>query len=228
MKRRPPRSTQSRSSAASDVYKRQITEGFCCPSEVDSIINLLSPVEGVASVSINSTTKIALVKHNASVITAEQILEVLNKSARFKGTLSKDKLMKTKITVKGMCCSSEIPQLESILKTLPGVATVLINAITNEATIEHDPKLTSPDALVLALNQGAFKGSALKSSEAAEGADTKKWPKWNVLLSGLFLAVAFVHYAKNEVADLDYLKYCLLYTSPSPRDRTRSRMPSSA
>ena len=27
----------------------------------------------------------------------------------------------------------------------------------------------------------------------------------------------------------DYLRYsCLLYTSPSPRDRTRSRMPSSA
>ena len=25
-----------------------------------------------------------------------------------------------------------------------------------------------------------------------------------------------------------YLKACLLYTSPSPRDRTRSRMPSSA
>ena len=27
---------------------------------------------------------------------------------------------------------------------------------------------------------------------------------------------------------LDLLKNCLLYTSPSPRDRTRSRMPSSA
>ena len=26
----------------------------------------------------------------------------------------------------------------------------------------------------------------------------------------------------------DGLNYCLLYTSPSPRDRTRSRMPSSA
>ena len=25
-----------------------------------------------------------------------------------------------------------------------------------------------------------------------------------------------------------YVKICLLYTSPSPRDRTRSRMPSSA
>ena len=28
--------------------------------------------------------------------------------------------------------------------------------------------------------------------------------------------------------NLDLLESCLLYTSPSPRDRTRSRMPSSA
>ena len=27
---------------------------------------------------------------------------------------------------------------------------------------------------------------------------------------------------------IQYLRFCLLYTSPSPRDRTRSRMPSSA
>eukprot|EP00656_Telonema_subtile_P014444 TRINITY_DN17404_c0_g1_i1.p1 TRINITY_DN17404_c0_g1~~TRINITY_DN17404_c0_g1_i1.p1 ORF type:complete len:110 (+),score=23.90 TRINITY_DN17404_c0_g1_i1:3-332(+) len=30
---------------------------------------------------------------------------------------------------------------------------------------------------------------------------------------------------KNQLTDL---QHCLLYTSPSPRDRTRSRMPSSA
>ena len=34
---------------------------------------------------------------------------------------------------------------------------------------------------------------------------------------------------KHEVmGKLKELKTCLLYTSPSPRDRTRSRMPSSA
>ena len=27
---------------------------------------------------------------------------------------------------------------------------------------------------------------------------------------------------------IEMISYCLLYTSPSPRDRTRSRMPSSA
>src|SRR5450756_1618971 len=35
MIRRPPRSTQSRSSAASDVYKRQILDTNCDPDEVD-------------------------------------------------------------------------------------------------------------------------------------------------------------------------------------------------
>ena len=35
-----------------------------------------------------------------------------------------------------------------------------------------------------------------------------------------------VYWARSRV--LEYLNDCLLYTSPSPRDRTRSRMPSSA
>ena len=33
---------------------------------------------------------------------------------------------------------------------------------------------------------------------------------------------------REERPDLDQIYHCLLYTSPSPRDRTRSRMPSSA
>ena len=33
---------------------------------------------------------------------------------------------------------------------------------------------------------------------------------------------------KGEDTEFDFNKICLLYTSPSPRDHTRSRMPSSA
>ena len=37
------------------------------------------------------------------------------------------------------------------------------------------------------------------------------------------------HKFQEVIEDYDEkVKYCLLYTSPSPRDRTRSRMPSSA
>ena len=37
-----------------------------------------------------------------------------------------------------------------------------------------------------------------------------------------------VSHKKIKLKDVDQTINCLLYTSPSPRDRTRSRMPSSA
>ena len=38
----------------------------------------------------------------------------------------------------------------------------------------------------------------------------------------------YIPVAQEEIAKIEVLRGCLLYTSPSPRDRTRSRMPSSA
>ena len=35
-------------------------------------------------------------------------------------------------------------------------------------------------------------------------------------------------YIRENIENITHAKNCLLYTSPSPRDRTRSRMPSSA
>ena len=46
-----------------------------------------------------------------------------------------------------------------------------------------------------------------------------KWIAWVGLLAILVVAVELIY---------TDIKICLLYTSPSPRDRTRSRMPSSA
>ena len=47
--------------------------------------------------------------------------------------------------------------------------------------------------------------------------------------SGPKLFQLYIHKDKSFTDDLiDRCKSCLLYTSPSPRDRTRSRMPSSA
>ena len=48
---------------------------------------------------------------------------------------------------------------------------------------------------------------------------------------GVPAKVATIEYDPNRsayIALLHYVDGCLLYTSPSPRDRTRSRMPSSA
>ena len=40
-------------------------------------------------------------------------------------------------------------------------------------------------------------------------------------------AQAAARFSGSEPGNI-YARFCLLYTSPSPRDRTRSRMPSSA
>ena len=45
-------------------------------------------------------------------------------------------------------------------------------------------------------------------------------------MSALALVILFDQFSRNMFRDDK--KACLLYTSPSPRDRTRSRMPSSA
>ena len=44
----------------------------------------------------------------------------------------------------------------------------------------------------------------------------------------IFLDFVIKKNAVNVTTKLKLVKNCLLYTSPSPRDRTRSRMPSSA
>ena len=52
-----------------------------------------------------------------------------------------------------------------------------------------------------------------------------------VLISALWLCCQTVQAqvrTYDEMIAAGELKVCLLYTSPSPRDRTRSRMPSSA
>ena len=56
--------------------------------------------------------------------------------------------------------------------------------------------------------------------------------KLKIIIAGMAICIVLLSYKFFEVNnDLkEYKEYynCLLYTSPSPRDRTRSRMPSSA
>ena len=53
-----------------------------------------------------------------------------------------------------------------------------------------------------------------------------------VRIEGNIGTIGITDFAQHELGDIVYIDIesigCLLYTSPSPRDRTRSRMPSSA
>ena len=62
----------------------------------------------------------------------------------------------------------------------------------------------------------------LKSTFTLSFSNTALW----ALIAGITFLITETILPKRF--DYDVLKSCLLYTSPSPRDRTRSRMPSSA
>ena len=48
------------------------------------------------------------------------------------------------------------------------------------------------------------------------------------LISSINKQFYYIGEENDKVAPIDVKKFCLLYTSPSPRDATLSRMPSSA
>ena len=76
------------------------------------------------------------------------------------------------------------------------------------------------------LHAPLHKISALLNENAAQTLQANSYPTENAQLNELltYLKSAQVDYPKPLEGDI----CCLLYTSPSPRDRTRSRMPSSA
>ena len=51
---------------------------------------------------------------------------------------------------------------------------------------------------------------------------------WGVMHNGVVLNPKAIEAVDQLKKNLKKIVFCLLYTSPSPRDRTRSRMPSSA
>ena len=75
-------------------------------------------------------------------------------------------------------------------------------------------------ALGLALPLGGNK--ALAHAHAAHAAEVNAW----VVIDNNDTVT--IRIARSEMGQGTLTGLCLLYTSPSPRDRTRSRMPSSA
>ena len=163
------------------------TDGVACLfSEAPQVTALIMGIEGVTEVAINALNKVATINHNPQKVSSEQLLEQVNASGTFKGSLGNaSKISKTKITIDGMCCSSEVPQVMDLLEKVPGVIKVVVSEITKEATVEHDSAIISSQGLVDKFKGTAFAGSTLKSSEGGQAeseSSAAAWPKWNVTL----------------------------------------------
>ena len=91
-------------------------------------------------------------------------------------------------------------------------------------------KLINPIELIRAYKFHKKQKKHIKSSQDLELMLYSKIIKTDMLHYGYFDDINIepdsISIRDLEIAQMNYV--CLLYTSPSPRDRTRSRMPSSA
>ena len=78
----------------------------------------------------------------------------------------------------------------------------------------------------IAIAGAAFRRHGVKEGDVV-ALFAENSPRWLVADQGLMRAGA-ADAVRGASAPVEELCYCLLYTSPSPRDRTRSRMPASA
>ena len=65
-------------------------------------------------------------------------------------------------------------------------------------------------------------------SQIAEGLLKHKYPEYQIFSAGTHPELEVNPYAVRAMSEEGYDISCLLYTSPSPRDRQKTRMPSSA
>ena len=85
--------------------------------------------------------------------------------------------------------------------------------------------LTNADTNVQSTTEGIVKVGFTSSGSRDFSAGNGFGPQWQYAGSEVAMGVPA---NSNNWYRIRYQTICLLYTSPSPRDRTRSRMPSSA
>ncbi|KAI5415059.1 putative inactive cadmium/zinc-transporting ATPase HMA3 [Lathyrus oleraceus] len=102
-----------------------------------------------------------------------------------------EKLHKTYFDVVGLCCSSEVPLIENILKPLEGIKQVSVIVPSRTVIVVHDTLLISQLQIVKALNQARLEANIRVYGDEKH---KKTWPSVYSMASGLLLALSFLKF----------------------------------
>ena len=151
-----------------------ICKGICCSSEVPELLEILEPLQGVAEVKINVPLKQVIIDHDSQIISATQIVTLLNEEL-FPSTVQRDggaslpSIVRSTFTCKGICCSSEVPTILEILNPFEGVVLVKVNVPVRKVIVDHDCKFISASQIAKILTEESFETTI----ESDGGASTK-------------------------------------------------------
>ncbi|KAL3830120.1 hypothetical protein ACJIZ3_018922 [Penstemon smallii] len=106
-------------------------------------------------------------------------------------TIEKKKFQKSYFDVLGLCCTSEVPLVEKILKSLDGVKDFSVIVPTKTVIVVHDSLLISEIQIVKALNQARLEANVKVYGHTNY---KNKWPSPYAIASGTLLLLSFLKY----------------------------------
>ncbi|XP_019155285.1 PREDICTED: putative inactive cadmium/zinc-transporting ATPase HMA3 [Ipomoea nil] len=99
---------------------------------------------------------------------------------------------KSYFDVIGICCPSEVPLIDKILKGLDGVHEVSVMVTTKTVVVVHDPLLITQHQIVRALNKASLEASIKVNGETNDG--PKMLPSPYAVVCGILLLLSFLKY----------------------------------
>ncbi len=186
-------------------------EGMTCASCVARIERTLSKVPGVDTVSVNLATEKAHVRYDPTTVATPQLVGAVE-AAGYKArplaavaplTAVVAGAMRQDLTVTGMTCASCVARIERKLSKVPGVAEASVNLATERASVTYDPAVTSPAALIGAVEAAGYSAAPVQEESVTEAADDAAARRADLrrrrltlaagaILSALVLALAMV------------------------------------
>ena len=138
-----------------DLIKKNFSvEGMHCAACSARIEKVVGGMDGVASIQVNLATEEARLEYDPAVVGEEEILErVKGLGFNFVPPREGRKLV---LEIGGMSCASCSARIEKVVGGMAGVTGAVVNLATGGATVDYDPELTSPGAIITAIERLGF------------------------------------------------------------------------
>lgn len=151
-----------------------LVTGMTCASCVRRVERGLERLDGVESAEVNLATERASVTYDAGQLTADTLLERVQKTG-YDATLESDDSLETSeqdsqladltLTVEGMTCASCVRRVERGLSRVDGVQNAEVNLATERATVHYDPSVVGFDEIASAVEKAGYSADAIPEEE---------------------------------------------------------------
>lgn len=165
-------------------------EGMTCGACTSAVESGFKGVEGVIRFNISLLAERAVVVHDATKITAEKIVEIIEDRGFDAHVISSQDSdndatrsgSTVQLKIFGLQTSDSATSLETKLRSLPGIDTASINFATRRATITHQPSAIGLRATVDAIEGAGFNALVAESddnnAQLESLAKTKEIQEW--------------------------------------------------